>query len=89
MDYKENRLSLDVRRLQKIGRKVTRLLRTQCEGPIEAMYVIKAILYLLRGELREAGVVLTNEAELDTELIDMIDAFVKGDEWRGEEWAKM
>jgi hypothetical protein len=51
MDCKGNRLNLDVERLKKIGRKVSRLLRKECKGPIEAMYVRKAILYLLRCEL--------------------------------------
>ena len=65
MDCKENRLNLDAERLQKVGRKVSRLLRKECEDAIEAMYVVKAILYLLRCELSEAGVVLGNEAQLD------------------------
>ena len=77
MDCKENRLNLDAERLQKVGRKVSRLLRKECEDAIEAMYVVKAILYLLRCELSEAGVVLGNEAQLDAELIDMIDKAVK------------
>ena len=77
MDCKENRLNLDAERLQKVGRKVSRLLRKECEDAIEAMDVVKAILYLLRCELSEAGVVLGNEAQLDAELIDMIDKAVK------------
>ena len=79
MDSKDNRLNLDVERLQKIGNKVSRLLRKECKGPIEAMYVLKAILYLLRCELSEAGVVLDNEAQLDTELNDMIDKALNED----------
>ena len=73
MDCKENRSNLDVQRLQKIGRKVTRLLRTECKYAIEVMYVLKAILYLLGCELGEAGVVIGNEAQLDGELTNMID----------------
>lgn len=73
MDSRDNVLNLDVGRLQKVGRKVTKLLRKECEDAIEAMYVLKAVLYLLRCELSEAGVVLDNEAQLDGELTDMID----------------
>jgi hypothetical protein len=77
MEYRDNSLKLDVERLQKMGRKVTRLLRKECKDPIEAMYVMKAILYLLRCELSEAGVVLGNEAQLDDELKNMIDEAMK------------
>ncbi len=80
MDSKDNRLGLNVERLQKIGRKVSRLLRKECKDPIEAMYVLKAILYLLRCELSEAGVVLGNEAQLDAELTSMIDKAMKKSE---------
>jgi hypothetical protein len=73
MDCKENRLNLDVERLQKAGGKFTRLLRKECKDAIEAMYVVKAILYLLRCELNAAGVVIGNEAQADAELISMID----------------
>jgi hypothetical protein len=77
MDCKGNRLNPDIDRLQKIGRKVTRLLKKECKDPIEAMYVMKAILYLLRCELGEAGVVLGNEGQLDAELTGMIEKAMK------------
>lgn len=80
MDCKENRLNLDVEHLKKVGRQVSKLLGEECRDGIEAMYVVKAILYLLRCELSEAGIVIGNEAELDRELIDMIDKAVKEDE---------
>jgi hypothetical protein len=77
MNHEENRLNVDVQRLQKIGRRVTRLLRKECKDAVEAMYVVKGVLYLLRRELSEAGVVIGNEAELeaelDAELTSMID----------------
>ena len=80
MDSRDNILNLDVGRLQKLSRKVTKLLEKECREPVEAMYVLKATLYLLRGELIEGGIVIDNEAQLDTELIDMIDRAVKEDE---------
>jgi hypothetical protein len=55
-------------------------LRKECKDGVEAMYVLKATLYILRCELSEAGVVISNEAQLDAELIDMIDKAVKEDE---------
>lgn len=77
MNYRDNSLNLDVGRLQQVGRKVSRLLKEECKGPIEAVYVLKAILYLLRRELSEAGVVLNNETQLDRELTTMIDKAIK------------
>ena len=79
MDCRDNRLNLDVGRLEKIGRKVSRLLKKECRDAIEAMYVLKAILYVLRCDLSGVGVVLANEAQLDGELIDMIDKAVRED----------
>jgi hypothetical protein len=77
MDSEASRRNLDVEHLQKVGGKVSRLLRRQCKDAIEAMYVLKAILYLLRCELSEAGIVLRNEAQLDAELVSMIDKAMK------------
>lgn len=77
MDSRDNSLNVDVGHLQKIGRKVSRLLKKECKDPIEAMYVLKAILYLLRCELGEAGVVVANKGELDRELTSMIDEAMK------------
>jgi hypothetical protein len=79
MDSRGNILSLDVGRLQKVGRKVSKSLKRECKDPIEAMYVVKAILYLFRCELSEAGVVLDNEAQLDAELVNMIDEAINED----------
>jgi len=59
--------------LQKIGSRVTKLLKKECRGAVEAMYVLKATLYVLRCSLVEDGIVLDNEAQLDTELTRMID----------------
>jgi hypothetical protein len=80
MDSKDNNLKLDVGRLQKVGCKVTKLLKKECKDAIEGMYVLKATLYLLRCELSEAGVVVDNEAQLDAELTGMIDKAMKEDE---------
>jgi len=80
MDSKDNSLKLDVGRLQKVGRKVSKLLRKECKDAVEAMYFLKATLYLLRCELSEAGVVVDNEAELDAELTSMVDEAIKKDE---------
>jgi hypothetical protein len=77
MDSRDNSLKLDVGRLQKVGGKLSKLLRKECKDAIEAMYVLKATLYLLRCELSEAGVVVANEAELDAELTGMIDKAIK------------
>jgi len=80
MESRDNSLKLDIGRLQKVGGKVSKLLRKECKDAIEAMYVLKATLYLLRCELNEAGVVLDNEAQLDAELTNMIDKAIKGGE---------
>lgn len=77
MEYRGNTTNIDVHRLQKIGGMVTRLLKKECREAVEAMYVLKATLYLLRGELIKGGMVLDNEAELDAELTGMIDKAVK------------
>lgn len=37
------------------------------------MYVLKATLYVSRGELTRGGIVLDNEAQLDAEIRGMID----------------
>jgi hypothetical protein len=80
MESRDNSLKLDVGRLQKVGCKVTKLLRRECNDAVEAMYVLKAVLYLLRCELSEGGVVLDNEAELDGKLNSMVDEVIKKDE---------
>ena len=73
MESRDNSLKLDVGRLQKVGCKVTKLLKKECKDAVEAMYVLKATLYLLRCMLVEDGIVLDNEAQLDEELTNMID----------------
>ena len=79
MESRGNIINIDVHRLQKIGRKVNRLLKKECRDAVEAMYILKAMLYLLRCAVIEDGIVLDNEAQLDAELIDMIDKGVKED----------
>jgi len=66
-----------VHRLQKIGRRVIRLLRKECKDTIEAMYVLKVTLYMLRCAVIEDGIALDNEAQLDAELTGMIDRAIK------------
>jgi len=73
MDYRDNSVKLEIGHLQKVGCKVTKLLRKECEDGIEAMYVLKASLYVLRCCLNEDGIVLDNEAQLDAELTGIID----------------
>jgi len=73
MDYRDNSVKLEIGHLQKVGCKVTKLLRKECKDAIEAMYVLKATLYLLRCSIIEDGVVLDNEAQLDAELTGIID----------------
>ena len=73
MEYRGDTMNIDVHRLQKIGQRVTRLLEKECRDAVEAMYVLKATLYLLRGELIEGGIVLDNEAQLDAEITSIID----------------
>ena len=80
MDYKDNSVELEIGHLQKVGCKVTKLLRKECKDVIEAMYVLKATLYLLRCSIIEDGIVLDNEGELDAELNNMIDKVIKGGE---------
>lgn len=80
MEYRNKIINIDVNSLQKIGRRVTRLLKRECRDVVEAMYVLKAKLHLLRGELIEGGIVIDNETQLDTELVDMIDKDVKEEE---------
>lgn len=77
MDSRGDILNLDVGHLQKIGGRVTRLLRKECRDAIETMYVLKATLHLLRRELTEGSVVLDNEAELDTKLHSIIDEAIR------------
>lgn len=80
MEDRDNSVKLDVGHLQKVGCKVSKLLRKECEDAIEAMYVLKASLYVLRCCLNEDGIVLDNEAQLDDDLIRMIDKSIKEEE---------
>lgn len=80
MDYKDNSVKLEIGHLQKVGCRVTKLLRKECKDAIEAMYVLKATLYLLRCSIIEDGIVLDNEGELDAELNNIIDKAIKGGE---------
>jgi len=80
MDYRDNSVKLDIGHLQKVGCKVTKLLRKECKDGIEAMYVLKATLYLLTCSIIEDGIVLDNEDKLDAELNNMIDEAIKGGE---------
>lgn len=80
MEHRDNSVKLDIGHLQKVGCKVTKLLRKECEDAIEAMYVLKASLYVLRCSINEDGIVLDNEAELDEEMTRMIDRAIKEDE---------
>ena len=77
MEKRDKSMKLDTGHLQKVGCKVTKLLRKECEDIIEAMYVLKASLYILRCSLNEDGIVLDNEAELDAELYVMIDKAIE------------
>lgn len=77
MDYRDNSVKLEIGHLQKVGCKVTKLLRKECKDAIEAMYVLKATLYLLRCSIIEDGLVLDNEAQLDAEITGMIDKVIK------------
>jgi len=69
-------IGIDIDRLTKIDRKVTKLLKRECRDAVEAMYALKATLHLLRRELIEGGIVLDNEAELDDELTGLIDEVI-------------
>ena len=80
MDYRDKSVKLEIGHLQKVGCKVTKLLRKECKDAIEAMYVLKATLYILRCSIIEDGIVLDNEAQLDDEITCMIDEAIKGDE---------
>jgi len=80
MDYRDNSVKLDIGHLQKVGCKVAKLLRKEYKDAIEAMYVLKATLYLLRCSIIEDGIVLDNEDKLDAELNNMIDEAIKGGE---------
>ena len=77
MESRGNITNIDVHRLQKIGRRVTRVLKKECKDTIEAMYVLKVTLYMYRCALIEDGIVLDNEAQLDAELTGMIDEAMK------------
>jgi hypothetical protein len=79
MNSRDNILNLDVGRLQKLSQKVTKLLEKECRDPVEAMYVLKAALYLLRGALIETGLALDNEAQIDAVLTGMIDRAIDED----------
>ncbi len=80
MDSRGNPLNLNVGRLQKLSFKTAKFLEEECRDPVEAMYVLKATLYLLRSAITEVGVFLDNEAQLDAELTGMIDKAIKEDE---------
>ena len=77
MEHRDNSVGLEIGHLQKVGCKVAKLLRKECRDTIEAMYVLKATLYLLRCSLIEDGIVLDNEAQLDAELRGMIDKTIE------------
>ena len=79
MEHRDNSVKLDIGHLQKVGCKVSKLLRKECDDAIEAMYVLKASLYVLRCSLNEEGIVLDNEAQLDAELTEMISKAIKED----------
>jgi len=76
MESRGNSINIDIDRLQKIGGRVTRLLKKECRDAVEAMYVLKATLYLLRCSLIEDGIVLDNEVQLDAELTGMIESAI-------------
>ena len=80
MDYRGNSVELEIGHVQKVGCRVTKLLRKECKDAIETMYVLKATLYLLRCSIIEDGIVIDNEAQLDTELTRMIDKAINEDE---------
>ena len=80
MERKDNSVKLDMGHLEKVSCKVGKLLRKECRDAIEAMYVLKGNLYVLRCSLNEEGVVLDNEAQLDDELRNMIDKAMREDE---------
>ena len=77
MESRRNMIGIDVRRLPKIGRRVTKLLKRECRDAVEAMYVLKVTLYMFRCAVIEDGIVLDNEAQLDAELTGMIDRAIK------------
>lgn len=77
MDHSGTSVKLEVGRLQKVGCKVTKLLRKECKDAIEAMYVLKATLYILRCSIIEDGIVIDNEDELDAEITGMIDRAIE------------
>jgi hypothetical protein len=79
MEGKDNSVKLDMGHLEKVSCKVGKLLRKECRDAIEAMYVLKGNLYVLRRSLKEEGVVLDNEAQLDEELTGMIDKAISED----------
>jgi hypothetical protein len=79
MEDRDNSVGLEIGHLQKVGCRVTKLLMRECRDTIEAMYVLKATLHILRCSLAEDGVVLDNEAELDAELTEIIDKAIKED----------
>ena len=77
MESRGNIINMDVHRLQKIGRRVNRLLKKECKDAVEATYVLKVTLYMFRCALIEDGIVLDNEAQLDAELTSMIDMAIE------------
>jgi len=62
MDYRGNPLNLDVGRLQKLSFKTAKFLEKECRDPVEALYVLKATLYMVRGAIIDVGIVVDNEA---------------------------
>ena len=80
MEYRGNSVKLEIGDLQKVGCRVAKLLRKECKDTIEAMYVLKATLYLLRCSIIEDGIVLDNESQLDAELTDMVDKAISDGE---------
>ena len=73
MDCRGNLLNLDVRRLQKLSFETAKFLEKECRDPIEAVYVLKATRYMVRGAIIEVGIVVDNEAQLEAELTGMTD----------------
>ena len=64
MESRGHILNLDAGRLQKISFRTDKFLEKACSGTVEALYVPKATLYIVRGRIIEAIIILNHVIKL-------------------------
>jgi len=72
-------IEIDMDRVQRLSFKISRLVIKKSRNPLEGLYALKACLYVLRSTMREAGIFVDNEAQLDADLVRSIESELGGD----------